>query len=242
MLATVIAGGLYQVVIYQQRVHQQERATVARHDALRLASFVLASDLMEANGREGDLVALAPDTLVIRSPVGFAIVCVVDSANDVLGLFDVSGRVSASSGDSLLVYHPSGWLVRAVAELNPAGAPLSCPYGSGPLLELSLRAGSTIAGVPVGAPVRAFRRYTYHLERSGTSWLLARTAGSTTDILAGPFSGDGSGLVFAFFDSTGAPTTDPTQVARVDLALVAESRGRVSRRDTLTSTVRPRNQ
>lgn len=243
VLATLVAAGLYQVIEFQQRAYRRERATVARHDALRLASSVLAANLMEASGRGGDLGELGPNSLAVRSPVGFGIVCEVDSTRNVLGLFDVMGRMSASLGDSLLVYHPGGWLVRGLVQLNPSGPALGCPYKSGPSVQLSVHVDGSVTGVPVGAPVRAFHRYAYRLEQSGNSWWLARDDGNgDADLLAGPFSDDGSGLAFAYFDSTGTTTSDSSRVARVDLMLVAENDRPVARRDTLTASVRPRNQ
>ncbi len=242
-LGTLIAAALYQVMRFQQRIYREQRATVERHDALRLASSVLAFDLMEASGREGDFAALGTDSIAIRSPVGFAVVCAVDSSNKYLGLFDVSGRVNTAVGDSLLVYHPNGWLIRAIQDVNPQGASsLTCPYGAGPSIEMTLRVDGAVTGVPVGAPVRAFRRHTYRLEQDSGSWWLARDDGTASEILAGPFSGDGSGLAFAYFDADGQSTTDPTGVARVDLTLVAVSGNISAERDTLTSSIRPRNQ
>lgn len=246
-IGAMLVAALYQVVRFQQRVYRQERATIARHDALRLASSVLASDIVEASGREGDFAALGPDSIVIRSPVGFGIVCDSDKSDKRLGLFGTSGRFSSTAGDSMLVYTPNGWLVRAIQAINPTStASLACPYAGGPALEMTLRVDGDVTGVPVGAPVRTFHRYTYHLKQDRGSWWLARSDASATDtdildILVGPFTGDGSGLAFAYFDANGQPTTDPTQVTRVDLSLVAVSGG-TTERDTLTTSVRPRNQ
>jgi hypothetical protein len=160
-----------------------------------------------------------------------------------LGLFDVTGRVSASAGDSLLLFHPAGWLVRAVEEINPSSAAsLACPYSAGPAIQMSVRVHASVAGVPVGAPIRAFHTYTYRLEQEGDSWWLARLDGVGSELLAGPFSAGTSGLQFAYVDSAGQTTTDPARVARVDFALVAENGSISTRRDTLTLSVRPRNQ
>lgn len=242
-LGTMIAVALFQVMRFQQRIYREQRATASRHDALRLASSVLALDLLEASGREGDFASLGTDNITIRSPVGFAVVCAVDPSNKKLGLFDVSGRVNTTVGDSLLLYHPNGWLVRAIQDVDPQGASsLTCPYGAGPSIEMTLRVDGSVTGVPVGAPVRAFRRHTYRLEQDRGSWWLARDDGSGAEILAGPFSGDGSGLAFAYFTEDGQPTTDPARVARVDLTLVAVSGNISAKSDTLTASIRPRNQ
>jgi prepilin-type N-terminal cleavage/methylation domain-containing protein len=242
VLGSVIAAALYQVLVYQQRFYRSQRAAIAQHDALRLAAAVLTADLMEASGTGGDFVTIEPDELSLRSPTGFAIVCDVDTASGRLGVFDVEGRVNASAGDSLLVYHPAGWQVHAVQALEAADVgSLSCPYTSGPSLERVVQVSGSITGVLTGAPVRAFHRYTYRLEEDGGSWWMAREDASDTEILAGPFSGGGSGLTFSYLDEAGDPTTDPTRIARLDLTLVAEDPGAM-RNDTLRASVRPRNQ
>ena len=242
-LGTMIAGALYRVVRFQQRIYREQRATIARHDALRIAGSIVGLDIIEASGREGDFAAIGSDSIAIRSPVGFAVVCAVDNSNKKLGLFDVSGRVSTTAGDSLLVYHPNGWLVRQIQDVDPQSASsLACPYGGTPSIEMSLRVDGSVTEVPVGAPVRAFRHYSYRLEKDGSSWWLTRGDGTTSEILTGPFSGDGSGLAFAYFDEDGQSTTDPAQVARVDLTMVAVSGNVSEKRDTLTVSVRPRNQ
>ncbi len=241
VLGAVVVAALYQVLTFQQRFYSRERRAISRQDALRLAGSVLTAELMEASSPGGDFGPLEPDSLNLRSPVGFAIVCDVDSPNALLGLFNVTGRISAA-GDSLLIYHPNGWLVRGLQAPPSETGSLSCPYSGGPSIEQVVRVAGSITGVPVGAPLRAFHRYTYRLEQEGSRWWLARSDGNVTDILAGPFSGDGSGLSLTYLDSVGQPTTNPTQVARVDLALVAVSTGADSQTDTLTATIRPRNQ
>jgi prepilin-type N-terminal cleavage/methylation domain-containing protein len=243
-LSAALVAALYEVLRFQQRLHREERATISRHDALRLAAAMLGKDLMEARGVDGDLRVLLSDSLAVRSPVGFAVVCSVDSAAGILGLFDLAGRVSASDGDSALIYHPDGWVVRSIEAVNPVdGGSLACPYGSsGPQIEATVRVDASVAGVPVGAPLRTFHWYTYRLVEDGGTWWLARDDGTSVEILAGPLAGQGSGLAFAYFDSAGQPTTDPARIARVDVVLVAEDPAAPDVRDTLTAAMRLRNQ
>ena len=241
-LGTVISMALYRVLVVQQRFYRQQGAVNTTQDALRLAWSVLAADLLEANAGEGDFGFIAPESVEVRSPVGFAIVCDKDNAERTLGLFHVQGRVSDAAGDSLLIYDPAGWLVRKVSIDNPTGGqPLSCPYAGGPSLEKRIRVDGSLDGVRVGSPLRAFHRYTYKLEQDGNSWWLARSDGSTTETLVGPFSGDGSGLVFSYFDSLGRTTTNAADVARVDLTLVAVSPLASSKRDSLGISAGLRN-
>ncbi len=240
VLSTLIAAGLYQVVRFQQRAYREHRETVARHDALRLASSILMADIVEASGREGDFALIGSDSIVLRSPTGFAFICDHDPSDRRIAITEVTGAGYASASDTLLIYHPNGWLVRAIQDVNPSGPSLSCPYGGGQAPDMTLRVNGSVDGVPVGAPVRAFRRHSYGLAKRGDSWWLARDDGGVSWALAGPLSAD-SGISFAYFDSVGQPTTDPTQVALVDLTIVAQTAGSEDR-DTLTTSVRPRNQ
>ncbi|NIN71643.1 MAG: prepilin-type N-terminal cleavage/methylation domain-containing protein [Gemmatimonadetes bacterium] len=241
VLGSVVAAALYQTLVYQQRLYTEERSTTYRHDALRLANAVLSADLREASAAQGDFLDTRPDSLSLRSPVGFGIVCAVDSGGGKLGLFNLQGRMGSLAGDSLLIYHPNGWMVRVREATSEEASSLNCPYGGGPTVKLVIRVDGTLTGIPVGAPARAFHRYTYSLQENRDDWWLARTDGARTEILVGPFAGDGTGLSFAYFDAAGQTTTDPARVARVELTLVAESEP-YEQLDTLTSTVRPRNQ
>jgi hypothetical protein len=240
VLSSLIATGLYQVVRFQQRAYREHRETVARHDALRLASSILTADILDASGQEGDLVVIDSDSIVLRSPTGFAIICDHDPSDRRIAITEVTGAGYASASDTLLIYHPNGWLVRAIQDVNPSGPSLSCPYGGGQAPDMTLRVNGPVDGVPVGAPVRAFRRHSYGLTKREDSWWLARNDGNSTWALAGPLSAD-SGIAFAYYDAAGKPTTDPKQVALVDLAIVAQTPGSGDR-DTLTISVRPRNQ
>lgn len=245
VLSTIVAGGIYNVLVFQQRYYRAERATTARHDALRLAAAVLTTDLIEATGEGGDLATIESDSVRVRSPVGFGIACVIDQSENKMGLINVAGRVSATAGDSALIYHPDGWLRRSIEEINPSsGMPLDCPYASGPAVEVRARVSDKLDGVPSGAPVRAFHLYTYRLEQSGGETWLVRDDGDVDaepEMLAGPFSDDGSGLTFQYFDANGDPTSDASAVVRIQLTLVAEDPGATAERDTLRANVRLRN-
>ncbi len=243
ILGSVVAGALYKVLITQERLYTRERVATVRHDALRLAATVLSADLMEASSSENDFIELEGDELSLRSPVGFGIICGVDSVSRKLSVIGAEGRFRDPVGDSLLIYHPDGWLVRAAQVTLPVvEAGPGCAYVAGPEAQYTVKIDGDIAGVPVGAPIRAFHRWTYRLEEDGGTWWLARDDGSVTDLLAGPFVGDGSGLTFVYLDENGQATDDPARLVRLDITLIAQVPGGIQKRDTLTATVRLRNQ
>ena len=222
MIAGVIATAIFRSLGAQQRYSASKRSTVGQHDALRLAASVLTASLRGASAGEGDYVFVAADSIGVRLPTGFAIVCHVDADSRRLGLADTHGLVSAGEGDSVLVYTPAGWIARSVNALNPAGPEMPCQY-SGLATQQTIKVDSAITAVPVGSPLRAFRQHVYRLELDANSWWLARYDGTESELLAGPFKGDGKKLSFSFLDASGQTTTEPTEVARVDLILVAEA-------------------
>ncbi len=96
--------------------------------------------------------------------------------------------------------------------------------------------------VRLGAPVRAFKIYTYGLFLRDGDYYLARRSGVITEPLVGPLSPNG--VSFTYMDSDGVVTTDPTAVSQIEVTLrsssnVTNERGPVT--DSLTTTIYLRN-
>jgi hypothetical protein len=115
-----------------------------------------------------------------------------------------------------------------------------------PQATLELQADTSVLNsVVVGAPVRAFRRTQYGLFTQGGHWWLGRRVGAAPsyEIVTGPLLSPGEGgIVFTYYDATGAVTGDPAQVARVQIALRATnlkpaSAGTQVLRDSLSTAV-----
>ena len=103
-----------------------------------------------------------------------------------------------------------------------------------------------LAGILVGDPVRAFRPTEFALfQQAGRWWLGRKVIGEANyEILTGPLlPASDSGLVFTYYDATGAVTADPSRVVQVEIVLRAESFGSASGvgyktlRDSLTTRV-----
>lgn len=88
--------------------------------------------------------------------------------------------------------------------------------------------------VVIGAPIRFFRPASYSLyQEAGGDWWLGyfscpASVCSVRQPVSGPYRpydrpGGASGLAFAYFDSTGAATADPRQVARIDVIARSQS-------------------
>lgn len=143
------------------------------------------------------------------------------------------------TGDTVLVYDEGAtdgviddsWQPYVVVASPAAG---SCPTTTR-FTSTSSEASASItlllnaalpASVVQGATIRFFRPAHYSLyQPSGGSWYLGfrdcpRAVCNALQPVSGPFmpaATSSSGVYFAYYDSTGATTTDPTKVARVDV-------------------------
>lgn len=183
-----------------------------------------------------DLISIARDSLTLRSIVGSALVCrhipVGGSSTAEYVLSLDAGELLAAAGDSVLVFAAgAAWLeddewkvlrtesVAAADSLTPR-----CAWGGRPRKSLEIEFSGDTAGVAVGAPMYAFRRKQYGLFQSGGRWLLGQRSGGSWEELTGPFaSPKAGGLVLRYFDSSGAATSSPGEVASVEINLTGET-------------------
>lgn len=154
----------------------------------------------------------------------------------------------AQAGDSVFVFDGGAqqgtlddrWWRVALASAPTAGVCPVAPVGfTGSQAEAGegLRIVLTDALAPsvvIGAPIRFFRPASYSLyQEAGGEWWLGyfscpAGACSVRQPVSGPYRpydrpGGASGLSFAYFDSTGAATADPRQVARIDVVARSQS-------------------
>jgi prepilin-type N-terminal cleavage/methylation domain-containing protein len=163
-------------------------------------------------------------------------------------------QTTPAVGDSLLVFDNSAirWRVYAITAIAPVTGAAGCPTGAGQFLTAAQGALSSYsvtvspalnATLAVGAPVRVFRRAHYELyQETDGRWYLgffdclstyvpASHCGSLSPV-SGPYlpysaTPGQSGLLFTYYDSTGAvldpATTQARNVARIDLTVRAQT-------------------
>lgn len=180
-------------------------------------------------------------------------------------------------GDSVLIYDTKGtskmaddaWVAYALTANATSGA--SCPTTSG-LTSVSGEvstgytfniSGALSATIATGAAVRIFRPARYELyQASDNNWYLGfkdyvstrSPAWSDLAPVSGPYrarvnSGTGSGMQLAYYDSTGAATTNSLLVRRIDVVMRAQSTGAVNMQglprgkysDSLATSIAVRN-
>jgi len=242
VLLGLVLGGLHQAHLQQRRFTDWQQRVVTSNDGFRVANSVLSAELREAVIPEGDVVIFAPDSMAVRSPLGFAVVCDRRTNPPIIALSLSMGGMPAQSGDSVLVYTSGGWrALEIVSEQRPDRRGLRCPYGnSTPEFAFRLDRGATDA-IAVGSPVRVFRSYRYHPVQDGGATWLARTDALGTEPLVGPLASNG--LRFRLMDSSGQATSSHDEAVGVELQLVMQGVGSIAGQfpDTLLMLFQGRN-
>ncbi|HXH40764.1 MAG TPA: hypothetical protein VNN08_19185, partial [Thermoanaerobaculia bacterium] len=174
------------------------------------------------------------------------------------------GASLPSTNDSLLIFYAGAtdttrnddvWIPAAITT-NPVSA--TCTggaVGSGWLMTVSLSAATrvpfvnAVGGIPVNAPVRGFDMVTYKLYQAsdGQYYIGYRLGNGTLQPAIGPVLS--TGMALAYYDATGAVTTDPTKVQTIKISVrgmtaqpVRQSNGSTSQAvDSITTIVSLRN-
>jgi prepilin-type N-terminal cleavage/methylation domain-containing protein len=254
VLLGVVAGVAYQVMAAGQRVYREQTQRIDLQQNIRAAAAALPAELRVLNARDGDILAMASDSIMIRGMRLFAVACdtpildggAITGRTLVIRNSLTFGARMLTAGDSVLVYYDGrrgsraddGWLKGRLI-LDPVAARCAGPEpGSqarpGMRLTFDLspfappqenRAGV----VPLGAPVWGYEITTYKVYRSpsdGLWYLGQRVTSATLQPLLGPLVG-ANGLTLSYYDSTGAPTAAAAEVAQIEIAVRGRSAGPV---------------
>lgn len=253
-LTVGLLGAAYSLLTTQVRSYEIQQGSMAARETLRGAATLMTSEIRNASVGRGDLYAIAPQSIALRSLQGAGVIC--DTLGNRYGVWRASGDFQATANDSTLAFNLTDkiWNSAAVTQVwsSPsAGGIPACNWSGGvPGVVVQLSPGDT-TGVRTGSGVRMFRRVQYGIFQQNGQWWLGRAvgAGGGYQLLTGPLeSPSDSGLVFHYYDAAGAETTVIGQVVRIELVLRAASTARVSsstgeavQRDSLAVAVLMRN-
>ncbi len=235
-LLGVVSAGMYGVLLSSQRTSHAQTQRIDLQQNLRAAASLLPAELRELDASDGDIAALSPTSITIRAMRQLAIVCSPPALGGALTGVALVIRAAPLFGsrdfdpatDSLLIYYEGdeatrqddGWVL---ARLTAVGAQ-NCGDGTpGRRLTANLIVTPPQVNapgvVPNGAPVRGFEWVTYRVYQAADArWYLGLQSGGDTQPLVGPLSGS-TGLTFTYYDSDGAVTGTPAQVAEIEIAI-----------------------
>lgn len=253
VLGTFVAGAVYQTLAIQEQSYRATSAMLHDQDALRIGLGVLEAELRET-ASEGaaiggtDLLTITADSVRFRAPRKLGFVCAAQANDKWVRVWNEGEEFAA--GDGVLVFiegevtraSDDGWVANTVtsAPSDNTGCDTSPTGATDQKVNLDL---DNLTGVGVGAPVRGYTETTYGLFQFGTEWGLGRLeSDGTLRLVVGGLAGPGSGLVFEYFDDSGATTTNPANVhsIRITMETAPAPRAEISPSE-LSSTIYLRN-
>jgi prepilin-type N-terminal cleavage/methylation domain-containing protein len=245
MVGGVVMTAAYQILVASQRSSQRLAQRIDVQQNVRSAARYLSSALFELDASDGDIVALGPDAIRFRSMQWTGVLCDSPTASGLHVVLPMrrgllfGARDPDSALDSILAFRAGDpatstddrWIVGGVENVADG----ACADGSGALVltvKIPMEVGgadSALVGVDAGAPLRGFQLEDLWLLQhwDGRWWLTQRRGNryggwSAAQPIIGPLGS--SGFRLTFFDVTGLQTVTPTDVASIDLAVVAASR------------------
>ena len=248
----LVGGMIMRVLIRQQRFYSRAAEITTLHGNSREIVTLLPSDLRGISSAGGDIYAMSDSSIDFRYPAGQSIICKVGVGVVTIPPTTLASRGALTSwlstpqaGDSVLIYDEGAttsitddsWRVYKLTAAVTVG---SCPTATGyTTTSAEAAAGYTLtlsssppATTPVGSMIRFFRRahYSFYKTSTGESYLgfFDCPGGTCSSIVpvSGPFkpyAASGSGIQFVYYDSTGAVTTIPANVARIDVTVRAQT-------------------
>ena len=232
LLVVMVLGGVLfvasmQILVTNQRAYAAQAGQIRGQRSIRTAVDLMYGELREISAQGGDLIAMGPSSMTVRSMRGFGVVCALTPSDPpVLAVLQVADAFAP--GDSVFVFadnvgsyaRDDDWITAQVTAVDTAAR-----CGGRAAQELSFAGQGdrfrqpTGDSVRVGAPVREFVRTTYGLvEHEGGSWLGRMAPDGSEVALVGPLE-PGTGVEFAYLDAGGTVTTVPTEVRQIAVTI-----------------------
>jgi Tfp pilus assembly protein PilW len=265
VLAALISAAVVKLLTSQQRFYVKASQTLDGRSQVRQALSLLPPELAAVTPSAGELLAVLDTAVDFRSTIGAAVACTIAPSGSGRTLelaplrtdsVALSGFTAAPQiGDNLAILNDSTGTFVDVGVTAVDSATTYCaagPFSKAPAGTMRYRL--TVAEAlnafrhPNGSAIRVTRRVRYSLYKSATDnkWYLGRKvqqAGSTAlggmQMVAGPYAppvaNTGGGLMFRYYQASGAVTTTPVLVARIDIAVRGDS-ARISSGNKPTET------
>ncbi len=245
VLLGVISAAVYQALATNQRTFIAQTQRIDLQQNIRAGVTILPGEFRTLDAAEGDIAAMSATSITIRAIRKLGFLCVAPILGGGLGnvtfvvrgqpFFGVGGGFAVN--DSLLVFYEGdpttrtddSWLPAQVKGIAAAACPDS--NGSHPGVQVTMAPQWLTGQVNVpgaitnGSPVYAFATVTYGLFQSSSDsrWYVGQLVpGGTMQPLIGPLIGS-NGLTLSYYDTLGAVTAVPAQVAQIGVVLRAQT-------------------
>jgi prepilin-type N-terminal cleavage/methylation domain-containing protein len=254
----VVAGAVVNVMVVSNRTTSDQAQRIDMQQNIRAANAILPAELRSLNAFDGDIKAMAANSITIRATRQFGIICTAPVTGAALAAGILNGAIivvrsplysaqrAFAANDSVWVWYEGdvgtrtddGWipaLVTAVGAQN-------CTDGSAGIkltVNLGIGVGRVNAAniVPNGSPLFGFESVTYAtgLAADGRYYLNMTTPAGTAPVL-GPLP-DAAGVTFTYYDANGAVTAVNTAVRQIGLAVREQSVNRIKKGTTTAYAV-----
>ncbi|HJU65457.1 MAG TPA: prepilin-type N-terminal cleavage/methylation domain-containing protein [Gemmatimonadaceae bacterium] len=252
VLVSLVVGGLFSVMLDQQRFYSGASDIIETRTSVREIADVLPSELRALAPAEGDIYQMSDRHIRFRATTGATVACAVDNAAGTIIIPPVTlsrnNGLTAwitrpARGDSVLIFDPGVsppvWRVHILSADPTPG--VCAPFTANAAeanngLTLNLNAPIP-AGITMGASLRFFRASQYELYQASDGkyylgfydCIITRSpVCATIQPVSGPYlpyaATGPSGLRLTYFNSANAITADRLLVARIDVVARAESR------------------
>jgi len=254
VLGVIVLTGVVQMMVVQGKGYRKQRELIDVRQTAREAVALLSWELRQSVVGGSPLAAVASGMVALRSPRGLGTICAKHASLPRYGLWKTGGNIVAGVDDSALVYQlgRDKWTVLKITAVGTPAAMgvTACAWpGASPpnvVVEFGVGTKTDTSYIKIGAPFRSFRRVEYAEYQLNNRWWLGRKVGAATsyDQLTGPLVAPANGLNFAYYDTLGVVTTNPSAVGSIAFTLRTESFKNtnvgttyVYQRDSLTTKV-----
>lgn len=248
VLTVLVGGSVYRVVVGHQRVYRRQVQRVDLQTNLRAALAILPPEWMELSSADplgSDLVALGDTLISYKAMRTLWFVCQPPhdrgtAGSVTLGRYMTFGsRQLDATRDSLFLYaEPDAsdrindfWVHANVVSVRSSSDCLSGQAGLSVTLD-GISPDGALGAVRVGAPARGVElvQLTTYRDRYHDWWIGMRQLNKASgwgriQPILGPVAI--GGFRFTYFDRSGGQTLEPTDVARIAVAVVGRSTSRV---------------
>jgi prepilin-type N-terminal cleavage/methylation domain-containing protein len=233
VIAGIVLGAICQTLQRNQEFYRSQSQILDVQQGIRAVAQLLPSELREVDGPAGDILAMGPDSISIKALRNTLFVC----APPVPAAGTIVTRNSQTFGyrsvdptrDRALVFRDGNprimsddtWLDFAIASVATGAV---CSDGTAGTTAKLSGSASRLDSVTVGSPVRTYEQVTYRLyvDSAGVGWLGVRSyvdgAWGAVSPIAGPLQ-SAKGVSLSYYDSTGAVTAVPANVAQIRLVV-----------------------